>query len=231
MSIPPARLWAGMDAAQMGARSWMGNRLSIRCSVPPSRPVSLNFRAMRRSPTRSAIRAAARATRSRLGLASRPVAIDFFKPEAAAPADRRRDDRCSVWRRHHRAACRTRRRSGRPFRRLGSRGSDRGARRRRGCTDTSPSCRPSISRIRPRGESASLPSSRYVGHAGRHRPHCTQVSPAALASFDRRMVGPAGSGSGTGSRTSGAGSDATGSSRASMPRPSASLAGLDEGVI
>src|SRR5215831_10249102 len=29
--------------------------------------------------------------------------------------------------------------------------------------------------MRPRGESFSLPSWRYVGHAGRHKPQCTQV--------------------------------------------------------
>ena len=47
----------------------------------------------------------------------------------------------------------------------------------------SPSSTPFMSTMRPRGESISSPSTRYVGQAGRQNPQCTQVSTArAIAS-------------------------------------------------
>ena len=50
-----------------------------------------------------------------------------------------------------------------------------------GCTsasESSPSSALFISRMRPRGESISSPSSRYVGHAGRQNPQWTHVETA-----------------------------------------------------
>ena len=47
-------------------------------------------------------------------------------------------------------------------------------------TDTLPSSADFINMIRPRGESISSPSSRYVGHADKQKPQCTQALIASL---------------------------------------------------
>ena len=50
-----------------------------------------------------------------------------------------------------------------------------------------PSSRPRMRWMRPRGESASVPSSRYVGHADWQRPQCTQVSSFSVST--KRIAG------------------------------------------